>query len=213
MKNQAHRCQHCGASLKAYWHKVTPGLVSALLKINKAVNMKKKNDIMIDKLPELIALTHVERCNWQKLRLHGLIARVKEGGEVKRGRWLITRKGHDFLSGHQISESVKSFRNRVVGHSANLITISEALESTPYFEEINDISFEYTTPTEEGDDETDTPILKTKKTRLKRGQTPCPECGEPLKSRFQDEPGEQPNSLKVTRWKECTECGYKEEAV
>lgn len=209
MENQGTHCEHCGASLKQYWHKITPGLVSALMKINQAVNIKKKNDIRIDRLPKEIALSHVERCNWQKLRLHGLIARVREYGEVKRGRWLITRKGYEFLQGHQIPERVKSFRNKVIGHSEELTTLSDSLRGTPYFEGINDIKFDYAAPTEQGEVDNDTPIVKSKKKRLKKGQKPCPQCGEALRTKVDTAPGNEVNTLRVSRWLECPECGYK----
>ena len=143
-----HKCEHCGASLKKYWHRLTPGMTSALMKMNRGVNVKKANDIRIDKLTGDMALTHVERCNWQKLRLHGLVARVKVDGLVQRGRWLITRKGYQYLHGEVVPQRVLSFRNQVEDHSEELVTISEVLKSTPYFESIEDIKFEIAEPTE-----------------------------------------------------------------
>lgn len=196
--------------MKKYWHRLTPGLVSALIKINKAVNLKKKNDIRIDRLPEELALTHVERCNWQKLRLHGLIARVKENGEVKRGRWCITRKGYQFLGGVRIPRRVLSFRNRVEGHSPEDANISEVLRSTPYFESIDDIQFEYAQPEIEGEMEAEiVPIVPGKK-RLKKGQTPCPTCGEAMGKKMETYDTHEPNTLGMKTWFECPECGYNE---
>lgn len=135
------KCPHCGASMKMYWHKITPGMTRALAKMRKAVSIKGENDIRIDKLPKSIALNHVERCNWQKLRIHGLVARVKEDGQVKRGRWLITNKGYDYLYGMAIHESVQSFRNKVVDHSPEMVTISEVMHSDPYWQSIDDFKY------------------------------------------------------------------------
>lgn len=208
------RCVRCNASTKRYWHKLTPGLVSALVKINKAVNLKKENDIRIDRIPKDIALTHVERCNWQKLRLHGLIARVRFFGQVKRGRWLITRKGFRFLHGKEIPSRVLSFRNRVVGHSDEMTTITDVVRSTPYFESIEDIRFEYPEPKEEGELEIENVPIFTRSRKLKKGQIPCPRCGSALTKRISSEPSPtSPNSVIVTEWKECKECGYSEKTV
>lgn len=201
-------CIRCTASTKRYWHKLTPGLVSALIKINKAVNLKRENDIRIDRLPADLKLTHEERCNWQKLRLHGLVARVKFMGEVKRGRWCMTRKGYKFLSGKPIAERVLSFRNAVQGHSPEEVTISQVARSSPYFESIDDIKFEYPEPQEEGETVIErTPIVPRRK-RLKKGQTPCPKCGEALVNRM-DSKIEGDKAI-VEKWRECPGCTYTE---
>ena len=197
--------------MKRYWHKLTPGLVSALVKIHKAVNEKKENDIRIDRLPMDLRLTHVERCNWQKLRLHGLVARVRFMTEVKRGRWLITRKGYRFLSGKPISKRVLSFRNHVEGHDAEEVTIAQVMRSSPNFESIEDIRFEYKEPYEEGEMIIEKTPIVPKRKRLKKGQMPCPACGEALakksKATFSGD------VASVESWLECTGCQYKERAI
>lgn len=196
--------------MKRYWHKITPGICTALIKINKAVNLKRVNDIRIDKLPEDLALTHVERCNWQKLRLHGLVARVKEFGTVKRGRWCITRKGYKFLMGESIPQRVLSFRNRVEGHSPELITLSQALRSTPWFESINDIKFEYAEPYQEGDTVIDSTPVVYGKGKKKKGVKYCPVDGSELRMSIHSDPGSSPESVVVTKIYNCQVCSYKE---
>ena len=135
------KCPHCGASMKMYWHKLTPGITKALIKMRKAVAVKGKNDIRIDKLPPDLALTHIERCNWQKLRMHGLVARVTEDGQVKRGRWLTTAKGNSYLQGFEVADNVQTFRNKVVNHSPTMTTISEVMHSDPYWQGIDDFDY------------------------------------------------------------------------
>lgn len=206
------RCSHCGASMKKYWHKITPGICTALIKINKAVNLKKVNDVRIDKLPTDLALTHVERCNWQKLRLHGLVARVRESGYVKRGRWCITRKGYKFLMGQEIPERVMSFRNRVEGHSPEVTTLSKALRGTPWFESIDDIKFEYAEPYQEGDAAIDdTPVVYGRK-RLKKGTQVCPNDGSPLRRVVETTPKDE-NTVFVKKGWACNVCSYRREDV
>lgn len=136
------KCPHCGASMKMYWHKITPGLIRGLLKMRKAVVIKGENDIKIDKLPGELELTKWERANWTKLRFHGLVAKVKKDGKTKRGRYLLTRKGTNFLNGDSIPERVQTFRNKVVDHSPENVTLSMAMSSVPYWEGIDDIQFE-----------------------------------------------------------------------
>lgn len=208
--SSAEKCPHCGASMKRYWHVITPGLCSALIKINKAVNLKKVNDIRIDKLPEDLALTHVERCNWQKLRLHGLVARVKEFGYTKRGRWCITRKGYNFLGGGEIPERVLSFRNRVEGHSPEMTTLSKALRGTPYFESIDDIKFEYAMPLQEGDTTIDKTPVVFGRGKKKKNARYCPVDQSELRGSIHTIPGSSPGSVVVTRIYRCQVCSHEE---
>lgn len=139
---ESKKCPHCGASMKMYWHKITPGLIKGLLKLRKAVALKGTNDIKIDKLPKEWELTKWERANWSKLRFHGLVAKVKDGDQIKRGRWLLTLKGSNFIGGMPIPERVQTFRNKVTDHSPEQVTISQAMHSVPYWQGIDDIEYE-----------------------------------------------------------------------
>jgi hypothetical protein len=137
-------CEHCGARLKKYWHGLSQGLVRTLIKIYKGVADKKEN--MINPHHEL-DLTTVEHMNMTKLRFHGLIAKVKEDGEVQRGFWLITQRGADFLKGQiQVPSRVQTFRNKVVDHSTDLVTITDVMRDAVYWEK--DFSYDVFTPTQ-----------------------------------------------------------------
>lgn len=138
-------CPHCGAKMQAYWHKLTPGLVGALVKLRAGVDKSKVNHINPDK--DLDGTPHElkknERSNLSKLRFHGLIAKYKEGGERIQGEWLITRRGFAFLRGEEaVPSKVKTYRNKVVDHDPRLITISEVFGEVPYFERLQDIEVE-----------------------------------------------------------------------
>lgn len=130
------KCPHCGASMKKYWHKITPGLVKALAKTYQTIAQKGENVIDKDEL----SLTHGEYGNYQKLRFHGLIAKHIVDGKWKKGQWLITKRGGLFLKNEiAIPERVQTFRNRVVDHDPKEVTVSDVMRSEPYWEK----EFEY----------------------------------------------------------------------
>lgn len=138
-------CPHCGAKMQAYWHKLTPGLVSALVKLRAGIDKSKVNHINPDK--DLDGTPHElkksERSNLSKLRVHGLIAKYKEAGQHIKGEWLITRRGFAFLRGEEaVPSRVKTYRNKVVDHEERHIFISEVFGSIPYFERLQDIEIE-----------------------------------------------------------------------
>lgn len=126
------KCPHCGASMKMYWHRMTPHLAKTLVKIYTAISSKGENKIHPHKEMELSTSEHM---NMTKLRFHGLIAKVKEKGEVERGYWLITRKGAEFLKGEVgVAKRVQTFRNKVVNHEFDYVYIKQVLGSVPYIE-------------------------------------------------------------------------------
>lgn len=119
------KCPTCGASAKAYWHKLTPGLVRALLVMARKVREKNLNVVNKNELQ----LDHSQYGNFQKLRFHGLIAKHIVNGEWHRGEWLITSRGGQFLRAQiSVPAKVKTFRNRVVEHSKELTWIKEVMK-------------------------------------------------------------------------------------
>ena len=134
------RCPHCNASMKKYWHSLTPGLVKVLVKCYVYAS-EHDNEFMMKNLN----LDHSEYGNFQKLRFHALIAKKKEDGEKVERTWLITARGADFLKGTiQIPDKVQTFRNRVVEHSPELVTIRDVMKSEPYWEK--DFSYDLFEP-------------------------------------------------------------------
>lgn len=135
------KCLHCGASLKQYWHRLTPLLVKSLVKLRAGVVENGENKVYVNKDLEL---STTESMNWTKLRFHGMIAKYMENGTWKRGYWLLTRKGADFLNGKiEVPVKVKTFRNKVIDHSTELVTVSDVMRSKPYLETIEIIEFDY----------------------------------------------------------------------
>ena len=134
-------CEFCGASLKKYWHSITPGLVKVLSKCYAQVCKKQQNIFMMKDLD----LGHSEYGNFQKLRFHGLIAKLREDGQIQEREWLITHRGADFLKGLvQIPARVQTFRNRVVSHDEQMVTINDVMRGEVYWEQ--DFSYDIFEP-------------------------------------------------------------------
>ena len=145
MSEPVEKCPHCGASMKAYWHVLTPILVRALIKFRQSVLEKGKNQVHLikDMKGKSYELAPYEWKNWTKVRFHGLAAKYKVDGKWKRGYWLLTARGANFLNGQiQIPCNVKTFRNKVIDHSAFLTTVQDVIGSTPYVETEKNIEFD-----------------------------------------------------------------------
>lgn len=120
-------CANCGESMKAYWHNITTGLVSDLIKAIEFVKSNNKNSFH---LARDLQLNKSEYNNFQKLRFHGLVAKDK-----KVGYWLITKRGGQFLRGEiSIPKSVQTFRNQVIGHSEDSVSFRNFKSDFPYFQ-------------------------------------------------------------------------------
>lgn len=134
------KCPHCGASMKMYWHRLTPVLVESLVKMKERILEKGINEVSVSKE---LNLTKTQYNNFQKLRFHGLVAHFKdEDGNNKSGEWVITRRGNQFLRGEiEVPVRVQTFRNRIVEKDTKLVKISDVIGSTPYLEERDDFQF------------------------------------------------------------------------
>lgn len=131
---QFERCPHCGASMKAYWQNLTPGLVSALISAIVFVNKNNKNFFHLQKD---LSLSKTQYNNFQKLRFHALVAKTE-----KAGYWLITKRGGQFLRGEiEVPKEVLTFRNRVKEHSVGLVGIKSFRGKVPYFD--SEFAYEY----------------------------------------------------------------------
>jgi hypothetical protein len=126
---QQTNCSYCGASLKSYWHRLTPGLVSVLIKAIVFVHAHGNKFHYRD-----LNLNYSEASNLQKLRFHALIAHWDKEN-LKSGYWLITGRGGQFLRGEiAVPAAVRAFRNEVQKHSTELVHINEFRGKVPCFE-------------------------------------------------------------------------------
>jgi len=148
METNAHKnqkCPHCGALMREYWHTLTPGLVSALVKLHRAVRWYGRNRIHIHNemksgVPPEFRLTDNEWTNFTKLRFHALAAKCDDGGNRKSGYWLLTRRGGQFLRGKTaVPLKTKTYRNSVKERSEELVTIRDFRGKVSWFER----EFEY----------------------------------------------------------------------
>jgi hypothetical protein len=124
--------------MKAFFHTLTPDLVSVLVKCIEFVHAANKNEFH---LQDDLHLTVNQFSNFTKLRFHALVAKVDD----KPGYWLITARGGQFLRGEiAVPLRVKTFRNKVLEHSKELIHILELKGKIPYFE--REYAYEYQRP-------------------------------------------------------------------
>lgn len=129
-------CEHCGARLSARWERISPLLIHCLTKFYDAILQNGENEISISKQ---INFTKSEYNNFQKLRFHGLVAKIKD----KSGYWLLTSRGADFLHGRIcLPIRVKIFRNHIVEKDTNYVYIKDILGTTPYLDKKDDFIYE-----------------------------------------------------------------------
>jgi hypothetical protein len=93
------------------------------------------------KLKELDACNEPSHYNnFQKLRYHGLIAKVKVDGQLVRNEWCITRNGFRFLQGKiDLPKFVTIKNNHIVEKSETMLSLTDVWHGAPYLE----ASFEY----------------------------------------------------------------------
>lgn len=199
-------CEHCGASLRQRWDRITPGEVEFLIKFRDLVIANNKNLINV---PKEMNLSNVEYSDFQKLRYHALIAKHKEDGAAKRGWWVLTHRGNQFVKGEiQIPEKVRVFRNRITGYSDYLVDIKKVMQTDPYWDTKDTITFE--PADQETIDTSKAEVIKTKKKKYKKGTELCYRCQVPMKRGMETKEGDTPNSMKVRNFLVCPKCGYKD---
>jgi hypothetical protein len=140
-KKEKTLCACCGASMEIHKQRLTKGLIVSLLKFRNAVFETNCNEIHVQKA---LKFTNNEYCNFQKMRYHGLIAKVKESkGKRKNGYWLLTRRGGQFCKGEiKIPFIVYTFRNKINSKSEKIVGIQDILKSdTNYWDKIEDFKF------------------------------------------------------------------------
>lgn len=125
--NDGH-CDRCKRVIKIYRYKANRTMALTMRQPYKAYKESGGvNDIDVRD----INLVYGQRSQLSKVRLHGLIAHVKDDGKVVQSHWLITKKGFAWLDGQAIPTKVVNFGNQVLGHEGGTITIHEALGEAP----------------------------------------------------------------------------------
>lgn len=195
-------CSHCGASLKKYWHRLTPGLINTLVKVYVGISSKGENVITKDELD----LTHSEYGNFQKLRFHALIAKHKVDGKWNRRDWLITRRGVEFLKDQiKIPYRVQTFRNKVVAHDAKRIGIADVMGSQPYFEGYEEFKNQLEFMVFPDAVVPDVPSVRS---YTKRGKKLVCSCGGTVKVKIIPEGVTGSGNMRVSKKLICTKCTF-----
>jgi hypothetical protein len=117
-------CNHCGQTIKIYRYSLNKSLAIFMRAMADAVRNTGANSVDIGTLE----LPYSVRTQITKLRLHGLVARVKDGTGTQVARhWLITHRGWNFVNGNALPKQVIVFNNQVLGHDGGLVTIHSIL--------------------------------------------------------------------------------------
>lgn len=126
------RCDRCNRVIKIYKYRINKPLAQILMAMREAVEVNGTNEVNFNKLD----IPYSMATQRTKLRLHGLIAKVKDDkGQHKGGMWLITKKGGEFLKGEPIPEKVVVFDNQVLGHDGGLVSIKQVLDDYNSYEQ------------------------------------------------------------------------------
>lgn len=194
-------CPHCGASMKRWWHTLTPVLVECLIDIRAKVVEKNENKVHLQKD---LFLTKNEYNNFQKLRYHALVAKYKENGVHVPGYWLVTKRGADFLNGViKVPMKVASYRNRVVAKSEDLVSITDIISGDTQVERVFDISFD------EPADEDITKAVTVNKKNKKKGYSYCPQCDNVLRLKLVFSDPDEHGVVKIEKkLMVCSSCKY-----
>lgn len=134
-QNDGH-CDRCNRVIKIYRYRLNKTMAYFMRRMADRVRESGVNDVDISTL----GMGYSTQTQMTKIRLHGLIARVKDAKGVQVGNhWLITSKGWDFLTGKQVPLKVVVFDNQVLGHDATVTTIG-GVDGGKSFEEQENIT-------------------------------------------------------------------------
>ena len=134
-------CGCCGQTTH-YYLAIDKGTAEVLLRIARFIKDKGINVVHPRKEMEGIYLTSNQVGNLSRLRMNGLIAKVK--GEDNAGNYCLTTKGLNFLKGAEIHrvalirKSTSDSELRVEGHVPDdMVTLKDIMNSEDYWEGIN----------------------------------------------------------------------------
>lgn len=138
MSAETYDCPTCHTQSSIHRQRLTPGVVKALVKFRRAIGEHRSNDLHIYRdLTGENELTTSEQMNWTKLRFHALVAKVKIDGVVQRGRWLLTKRGREFLDGDvSLPSTVRTLNNHVIDHDyTSMVNLRDVLGMSVQFDD------------------------------------------------------------------------------
>lgn len=127
------RCANCEASMAMYIY--TLDVLDALLLFgmgrivfekSKSIPFTEANKVHLQTQLNKYHSVPSRQTHCSKL---GLIAKVKhkDGSHDSKAGWLITKRGFQFLAGNPVPKKVQVFRNIIIEHFEEMITIEEVL--------------------------------------------------------------------------------------
>jgi len=205
VENQTPGCLACLANMHRSEHTLTNGMIVALMKFARAcVDLKLREANPREAINAHGQQLYLdERSNWTKLRFFGLVAKYKENGVQKGGKWVVTRNGWAFLRSElAVPKFIRTFRNKIVEKSTETVKIFYIYGSQPNFPSQGDL---FNVPVE-GEDLNIVKLAK-KKERAKRRKNPCPNCiagtlKKKSRATFDD------GLAHATFYEECETCGF-----
>lgn len=141
------KCECCGQNKKEWKEQITVGLARSLAKLHNAVREKGINDVYTGDVnnQETVKFTHSEKCNWTKLKYHGLVFKVKDLStkEFLSAHYGITQRGYDFLhKGLKVHKYVWSFNGHISdaddARSLELVSLSDVIKKDVNFQTIEE---------------------------------------------------------------------------
>lgn len=138
MKKPTH-CESCGQRLpEARKETLSKIKVEILMSAGELVAGTMVNRFKLKQVDACTEPSHYN--NFQKLRYHGLIAKVKKDGQPVLNEWCITRNGFRFLRGKiDLPKYVLIKQNHVVERAKEMVNLTKVWQGAPYLE----TSFEY----------------------------------------------------------------------
>lgn len=126
-------CNECGAKKVEYRFGFNKGLAIFLARL-----YEKKGPARTDDL----GLTYSQRTNSQKIRYWGLAKPyITEDTVQKRGWWVITQKGIDFITGKLlIPKYVVMYRNEVIREERPMIGFKDVSDGYKYHQDYADMA-------------------------------------------------------------------------
>ena len=119
-------CQTCGAKTVEYRHRLSKGIVSALIKLYEKA---RASPFLISEL----GLSHSQMANFQKLAYWRLADRAVLPGDRKGGVWAVSIHGEAFIRGlSRMREIAVTYRGNIQRHEGTEIYIFSVIEGYQY---------------------------------------------------------------------------------
>jgi hypothetical protein len=128
-------CANCQASMVEYWYhldflnalflKLLGDIISERLK--QGIPFSEANKIHV---PSMDKANYAVKSRTNQTSKLGLVAKYKEDKVQVGGMWLITKRGFKALAGAKVPESVKVFRNEIIGYGEKEVTLQEVFRNS-----------------------------------------------------------------------------------